>query len=393
MKKDDQYKPSPIGRIPKEWDVVLLSDISQIVRGSSPRPAGSSKYFNGDYIPWVTVSELTNLPEGQRYILETETALTEEGSKQSSLLEKGTLLLSNSGATLGVPRILGVKACANDGVAAFLNISKDFTIDFLYYNLQSLTRYYREVVAPGNGQPNLNTTLIGETYIAKPPLQEQLKIVEVLNTCDLAINKISDILERKRKAKSNLMENLITGKIRFKEFNKEKWSESKIENVAKIKHGKDQKKVIVENGKYPILGTGGELGRTNQFLYDKPSVLIGRKGTIDKPIYMDTPFWTVDTLFYTELSAEVFPKWLFYRFQQIKWKDYNEASGVPSLSSSTISKIEILLPSFNEQKKIASVLSAIDDEIQKLNSQLEKLTSQKRGLMQLLLKGKVRVRL
>lgn len=95
------------------------------------------------------------------------------------------------------------------------------------------------------------------------------------------------------------------------------WEVKRLGEIAKIKHGRDQKQVICDNGIYPILGTGGEIGRTNSFLYNKPSVLIGRKGTIDKPRFIDTPFWTVDTLFYTELSQDIVPIWLFNVFQTI----------------------------------------------------------------------------
>ena len=110
------------------------------------------------------------------------------------------------------------------------------------------------------------------------------------------------------------------------------------------------------------------MGRTNVFLYDKPSVMIGRKGTIDKPRFMDTPFWTVDTLFYTEVSDNTHAKWLYYKFETINWYLYNEASGVPSLSSSTIYSISIKTPTLPEQKKIATFFTAIDQK----KSQLKK---------------------
>lgn len=76
------------------------------------------------------------------------------------------------------------------------------------------------------------------------------------------------------------------------------WEVRNIGSALSIKHGKDQKQVQCVDGANPIFGTGGEMGRTDAFLYDKPSVLIGRKGTINKPAYIDKPFWTVDTLFY-----------------------------------------------------------------------------------------------
>jgi len=169
------------------------------------------------------------------------------------------------------------------------------------------------------------------------------------------------------------------------------WEVKKLGDIAKIKHGKDQKKVEIENGKYPILGTGGEIGRTDNFLYNKPSVLIGRKGTIDKPRFMDTPFWTVDTLFFTEISDGIEPKWLFNVFQTIDWYFYNEASGVPSLSGSTISAIPLAVPPHPEQQKIAAILSTWDMAIDNYNAIIEKLKNRNKGLAQQLLTGKIRV--
>lgn len=162
--------------------------------------------------------------------------------------------------------------------------------------------------------------------------------------------------------------------------------------IAKIKHGRDQKLIEVENGIYPILATGGEIGRTNTPLYSKPSVLIGRKGTIDKPKFMDTPFWTVDTLFYTEISEQVIPLWLYFKFETINWYLYNEASGVPSLSGSTISKIKIPLPPLPEQKAIAQVLSTADAAIHTTEKLIAQKELRKKWLMQQLLTGKKRLK-
>ncbi|OFY20440.1 MAG: hypothetical protein A2W98_10830 [Bacteroidetes bacterium GWF2_33_38] len=178
-------------------------------------------------------------------------------------------------------------------------------------------------------------------------------------------------------------------KLRFSEFF-DAWENKKIEDLLQIKYGKDQKQVICDNGKYPILGTGGEMGRTNSFLFDKPSVLIGRKGTIDKPKYMDTPFWTVDTLFYTDIFQNTFPKWLFYKFETINWYLYNEASGVPSLSGSTIYKIPVNIPSLPEQTKIATFLTAVDEKLTQLKRKKELLSQYKNGIMQQIFSQKLR---
>lgn len=161
-------------------------------------------------------------------------------------------------------------------------------------------------------------------------------------------------------------------KLRFKEFT-DSYKKMKYKDVLKIKSGKDQKRIECNNGKYPILGTGGKIGTTNMFLYNKPSVLIGRKGTINKPQYMETPFWTVDTLFYSQIYKPNIPKYLFYSFQNVNWQKYDESTGVPSLSSSTIESVECFIPSIDEQIKISNFLSLLDKKIELQTKKIEAL--------------------
>lgn len=144
------------------------------------------------------------------------------------------------------------------------------------------------------------------------------------------------------------------------------WRTFKIGEILKVKSGHDQKTIECENGKYQILGTGGEIGRTDSYLCNKPSVLIGRKGTIDKPMYKDEPFWTVDTLFYTDIKDDYLPKYVYYLFKTINWRRYNEASGVPSLSASTIESIKVKVPDLETQQKIVQILDLWNDAIAKI---------------------------
>ena len=171
-------------------------------------------------------------------------------------------------------------------------------------------------------------------------------------------------------------------KLRFKEFN-DSIVECRIENVLKIKHGKDQKAIECKDGIYPILATSGEIGRTNTFLWNKPCVLIGRKGTINKPQYMDTPFWTVDTLFYSDVNDLNCAKYLYYLFNTINWKRYDESTGVPSLSAKTVERIKVIITNNkDEQKKIAEFLSKVDEVIAEREEEVKDLEKQKKGLMQ-----------
>lgn len=169
--------------------------------------------------------------------------------------------------------------------------------------------------------------------------------------------------------------------VRFKNFDKV-WDSKLIENILKIKSGMSQKSIEVEKGIYPILATGGEIGRTNTALYDKESVLIGRKGTIDKPYYMNSPFWTVDTLFYSELSSEVLGYFVYSIFQKINWRHYDTSTGVPSLTSSAIHAIEINIPDYKEQGQIGHFFQNLDQSIALHEKKLAQTQNFKKAMLE-----------
>ena len=169
-------------------------------------------------------------------------------------------------------------------------------------------------------------------------------------------------------------------RLRFKGFTGA-WEYKKFENVLSIKSGMSQKEIEVSDGIYPILATGGEIGRTNTALYDKESVLIGRKGTIDKPYYMNTPFWTVDTLFYSELKNNIDGKFLYFLFQCIEWRKLDTSTGVPSLTSTTIHEIQRYFPSKPEQIHLGLFFRRLDSQIAESRAVLEKSHQLKKAML------------
>jgi type I restriction enzyme S subunit len=207
-----------LGEVPAHWKVSKFGYISQVVRGGSPRPAGDPTLFNGDYSPWVTVAEITK--DDEVYLTGTETFLTKKGSEQCRVFKSGTLLLSNSGATLGVPAILKIDANANDGVVGFENLKLNH--EFAYYYLSSLTDNLRERINQGSGQPNLNTDIVKELSIPIPPKNEVETIVESIRT----IRKQYKQLEQKavtgitllKERRTALISAAVTGKIDVRHF-------------------------------------------------------------------------------------------------------------------------------------------------------------------------------
>ncbi|MEO5812758.1 MAG: restriction endonuclease subunit S [Rhodanobacter sp.] len=380
------YKHTEVGLIPDDWQVANLGSLARgIHRGASPRPIDDPQWFDTDSsIGWVRISDVT---QAGRYLNETTQRLSPEGIRRSRYLPRGALIMSIC-ATVGRPVETRIDVCIHDGFVVFERPSVDQ--GFLYHVLKGLEPKWARKGQTGS-QMNLNTGLIKETEVPVPPTKaEQQAIAEALSDADVLIESLQQLIAKKRQIKRGTMQTLLTGKRRLPGF-RDAWMSKEIGDLLTIMHGKSQHEVEDEAGCYPILATGGQIGSTNTFLYDKPSVLIGRKGTIDRPQYMDTPFWSVDTLFYSVIHQPNVAKYVFYRFCLIDWRAHNEASGVPSLNARTVEQIELDVPLADEQTAIATILTDMDTELTELETRLAKTSQLKQGMMQELLTGRIRL--
>ena len=152
------------------------------------------------------------------------------------------------------------------------------------------------------------------------------------------------------------------------------WKKVKISDVCKICYGKDHKQLL--DGNVPAYGSGGIIRRVNKSIHEKKSVLIPRKGSLDNLFFADPPFWTVDTLFWTDIDeTKINPAFFFYQLKTLDLASKNVGTAVPSLTTSVLNDIEINLPSMNIQKQIAAILSALDEKIainREINENLER---------------------
>ncbi|MDA7582394.1 restriction endonuclease subunit S [Luminiphilus sp.] len=168
----------------------------------------------------------------------------------------------------------------------------------------------------------------------------------------------------------------------------EGWLKGQLSSIATLEYGKSPNHVRQEEGLYPIVGTSGIVGTANQYLWGEKSVVIGRKGTINKPIYIETPFWAIDTTYFCKFAEDTDPKWFYYKVCEEQLEKHNEASGVPSLSRETLRGLPIEIPPLPEQKKIASILTSVDEVIENTQKQIDKLQDLKKATMnELLTKG------
>ncbi len=202
------------------------------------------------------------------------------------------------------------------------------------------------------------------------------------------------------------MQNLLTGKLKpdgtwrkdDEFYDDEKfgkvpvgWEVERFKKSVLVQYGKSQKEIVSENGKIPIYGTGGIIEYGTKSLCDTESILIGRKGTIDKPFLINVPFWAVDTTYYVESFKNGNMKYLFYLLQRKNLKTLNEATGVPSLTRRTLNNQLFVFPPLIEQNAIVSKINSIDIKIQSKQTKIQTLGRLKKSLMQNLLTGKVRL--
>ncbi|HEF3526616.1 TPA: restriction endonuclease subunit S [Campylobacter upsaliensis] len=388
------YKPSGIkwlGEIPQSWEIKKLKYIGEIFGGVTGKTIKDfSKEYKPNFKPYITFTNVCNNaiinPNLMEYVF------IDFDEKQNKVLKNDILFLQSSETFEDV----GKSAIYLNDDEVYLNtFCKGFRIEreaysmYLNYLLSSLNykRYFMSVCS-GFTRINLRQEHFLDIPLILPPLQEQKEIAEFL---DKKCEKIQNYIDKKQKLitllqekKQALINEVVTKglnpNIEFKNSEIEylgliphHWEVRRMKFMASIHNGREQTEIADENGIYPIYGSGGILGKSMYFIYDKPSVLLGRKGTIDKPLFVEEPFWTIDTMFYTSVSKIVLPKYFYYLCLTIDFQFYISGSAIPSMTQYDLANISFALPTLQEQKQIANFL---DEKCEKINSAIEKTKRQ-----------------
>lgn len=210
-----QPDTSALPQLPIGWIWATIEQLSTVVRGASPRPAGDPRYFGGN-VPWITVGPLT--ADNNPYLISVPGSLNELGREHSRYIEPETLLFTNSGATLGVPKISLIGGCINDGVAALLDVSYPLKLYLLYF-LRTQTEKLRGL-NQGAAQPNLNTTIIKEILVPLPPLAEQKRIVEEIERRLSVVEEVETLvtinLQRTTRLRQSVLHQAFSGRLTSK---------------------------------------------------------------------------------------------------------------------------------------------------------------------------------
>jgi len=233
-----------------------------------------------------------------------------------------------------------------------------------------------------------------KTIVPVPPLHEQKKIAEILVTWDEAIALTERAIEASQRLKDSLMQNLFS--VHDSDFCllSGTWRNVQLGEIFELNYGKglDRSKYDV-SGDSKVIGTAGVIGNSFHFLSQGPSVIVGRKGSLDQPLYigLNDKFWSIDTTYYVTSREDM--KFLYYLLKFIKLSRFNESTGVPSLNRNAVYGIKARIPDLDTQKKIVKILDVADLQTQKLQKLAGFYRKQKQGLMQKLLTGEWRVAL
>ena len=192
-------------RLPEGWVRTKIQNITDVIRGASPRPKGDPRYFGGS-IPWIMISDITR--EKGKFLSITKYHVTEEGAKKSKLLKKGSLILSNSG-TVCIPKILNVSGCIHDGFVTFPTLNKNINIFYAYYWFENIRPKIIHDNKQGVTQVNLNTTIVKNIEMLIPPLSEQHHIVSKIESIFAQIDATKQQLELLASQVATASDNLV----------------------------------------------------------------------------------------------------------------------------------------------------------------------------------------
>lgn len=376
------------------WFKYKLSEIGTIVGGATPS-TNVEAYYNGN-IPWLTPKDLSDFQ--YRYIEKGKRNITKSGlnSCSAQFLPAGSVLFS-SRAPIGYIAIAKNPIVTNQGFKSIIPDKEKVDSLFLYY----LLKYKKndiEALGSGTTFKEVSGFTMKNVEVFIPSLKVQQQIAGVLGALDDKIElnrRINENLEQQAQAlfKSWFVdfEPFKDGKFVDSELGMipEGWKVGNLEELVEVKYGKDHKKLA--SGDIPVYGSGGIMRYADKSLYDKESVLIPRKGSLNNVMYVNHPFWTVDTMFYTCMKIEGIAKFIYLLISPKDLLSMNSGSAVPSMTVDILNKIVITIPTTTILQKFESIVKPIFIMMESCSTENKKLAQLRDTLLPRLMSGELAI--
>ncbi|WP_299124111.1 restriction endonuclease subunit S [uncultured Tenacibaculum sp.] len=422
-----------------DWKMLKLNEVFKIARGGSPRPIKDFLTDSLDGINWIKIGDTKNV---QKYIYETKEKIKKEGIKKSLIVKENDFILSNS-MSFGRPYIMKTKGCIHDGWLLMRSKKENTSIDFMYYVLSSEeVKKQFSSRASGSTVQNLNIKLVETVNVPFPPFLEQQKIANILSTVDAKLENIAQQIQTTEQLKKGLMQQLLSGKYNVLEnrpYTNEELKDSPLGRVSKEWEVVKIETLLNENriishldgnhgGLYPksheFSNEGTPYISANSFLNNKVNfnkckrlplnralkfkkgiakngdILFAHNATVGPVAFLKTELdfviLSTTATYYRLDNKTIYNRYWLYFLDSFYFKQqYQKVMGQSTRNQVPITtqrKFYSILPNFKEQQKIATILSAVDTKIEQLLTKKDYYTQLKKGLMQQLLTGKIRVK-
>ena len=382
--------------LPNSWVWCRLEDIAYVASGSTP----DKTCFVENGVPYIKMYNLRNQKIDFAYHPQYITEEVHNGKLQRSRTEVGDLIMNIVGPPLGKLAIIPTTLPqANFNQAAVLIRPykfKEVLVSYLKVYLEEMSEINSIATRGSAGQVNISLTQSQNMRIPIPPLNEVRRIIEEVSKYDILIDSlkqnITDIQNLIAYTKSKILDLAIHGKLVPQDPNDEPaiellkrinpdfttcdnghytqlpegWAICKMKQITSITNGKSQKNVETLNGIYPIYGSGGVIGRANQYLCIAGSTIIGRKGTINNPIFVEEHFWNVDTAFGLKANDAILDKYLYYFCLSFDFSKLDKSTAMPSLTKTSIGNVLIPIPPYKEQERIVAKIDMVLDTMNEI---------------------------
>jgi type I restriction enzyme S subunit len=371
--------------IPEEWELKKIKQLSKVSVGLVINP---STYFDDSgTVPMITGKHVTE----NGIVLDDVDFITEKSNNEleTTRIWSGDLVTMR----VGYPGRTSVVKHEHNGINCASVIitrrSKKIISEFFGY-LSNSKLISKQIMMhqAGGAQQVVNVSSWKEFLIFLPPIPEQQKIASILSNVDSLINQTQKEIEQTQRLKKGLMQKLL-----IKGVGKTSIKTSRLDSVVFLQRGHDLPIQDRTNGDVPVIGSNGIVGYHETHKVKGPGVVIGRSGTLGKVYYVEEDYWPLNTSLYVKEFRSSFPKFIYYLLQSLNYEKFNAGTSVPTLNRNYLHPFKMKIPeSIVEQQKIASILSNIDSKIQKQQQYKSKINTLKKGLMQKLLTGKIRVK-
>lgn len=396
---------------PQEWMEKLFNDFMKIKRGASPRPIERYLTKSTDGVNWIKIGDA---PRFGKNITSTAEKITPHGAVQSVSVYPGDFILSNS-MSFGRPYILNIDGCIHDGWLRLYDFQAEANDEFLYYLLSSsYVKKQYEAFAAGSGVQNLNKEVVKKVTVHLPSLPEQEEIARTLSQFDTYIDDLAELIEKKRGIREGAVNDLVSGKDRLEGFTDE-WQESTLSEIGTFLKGASLSKADIANTGTPFILYGELYTTYNEVTYkvfrhtrktvDEKyysrvgDVIIPTSGETAEEIATSTCVMIPGVILAGDLNiyrtTKMDGRFLSFVINHvINQKISEKAQGISivHIHAKEIGKLTVKYPSIPEQTAIADILQAMDEEIEALEIERDKIIQIREGAMDDLLTGRVRLR-